>query len=531
MAHSSPAEHADRDVIKAVLPAVVQIVALQQQFFGNMASAWTGSGTIIDPSGIILTNCHVANPRAMGMPAPQADRLGVAITERSDEPPVLSYFAEILLQAPELDLAILRIVEGLDRKPIRKLNLPALKIGNSDDLELGDMLSIFGFPGIGGETVTFTSGNVAGFTSEKQIQSRRAWIKTDATIAGGNSGGTAVNSEGELVGIPTQAAAGAGITPVDARPVVDTNQDGRIDQRDTPMAIGGFINGLRPVNLARPLLQKAGINIAAGSTAAPSAAKPASSSRSTGQTRPAPQPAKPAAPKPAAPKPAAPKPAEAGATISNLAFSSRVANDGRPINPTNAITNKLRQLFVSFDFDGMRNSTQWGQVWSVNGQVVQKLEGKWEDGPRGRKVLSLSSNQGYLPDGEYHLAVTYRTQILAEGKVMVGKVVDDTDTEISGQVVDQYTGRGIEGALLIVLKPGIRANDFVQRQDKEMSFTSARTDKQGRFTFPKQLPKGNAYGLVAVARGYRDVAIDGALRISADAPEKAAINPLPLMRE
>ncbi|MEZ4513185.1 MAG: trypsin-like peptidase domain-containing protein [Chloroflexota bacterium] len=526
MSHSSPAEHADRDVIKAVLPAVVQIVALQQQLFGNMSSVWTGSGTIIDPSGIILTNCHVANPRAMGMPAPQADRLGVAITERSDEPPVLSYFAEIVVQAPELDIAVLRIVEGLDRKPIRKLNLPALQIGDSDSLELGDMLSIFGFPGIGGETVTFTSGSVAGFTSEKPIQARRAWIKTDATIAGGNSGGTAVNSDGELVGIPTQAAAGAGITPVDARPVVDTNRDGRIDQRDTPMAIGGFINGLRPVNLARPLLQKAGINITAGRAAAPAASKPAPSGRSTAPTRPATTPTK-----PTPPKPAAPKPAVAAPTISNLAFSSRVASDGRPINPTNAIVSKLRQLFVSFDFDGMRNSTLWGQVWSVNGQVVQKLEGKWEDGPRGRKVLSLSSNQGYLPDGEYHLAVTYRTQILAEGKVMVGQVVDDTDIEISGQVVDQYTGRGIEGALLIVLKPGVRANDFVQRQDKEMSLTSARTDKQGRFTLPKQLPKGNAYGLVAVARGYRDVAIDGALRISADAPEKAVINPLPLMRE
>lgn len=547
MAHSSSAQHADRDVVKAVLPAVVQIVALQQQLFGNMASAWTGSGTIVDPSGIILTNCHVANPRAMGMPTPQANKLGIAVTERSDEPPVLSYFAEIVAQSPELDLAVLRIVEGLDRKPIRKLNLPALAIGNSDELELGDMLSIFGFPGIGGETVTFTSGSVAGFTGEQQVQVRRAWIKTDATIAGGNSGGTAVNHHGELVGIPTQAAAGTGITPVDARPVVDTNRDGRVDQRDTPMAIGGFINGLRPVNLAKPLLEKAGINLASSRASAPAPRKTTPDNRGagaapSGATSPAkPATPKPATPKPAAPKPAAPKPAEtkpaeakpaeASATISNLAFSSRVARDGRPINPTNAIVDKISQLFVSFDFDAMRNGTRWGQVWSVNGQVVQKLEGKWEDGARGRKVLTLSSNQGILPDGEYHVAITYRTQILAEGKVKVGRGVDHSDIEISGQVVDQLTGRGIAEALLIVLKPGVRANDFVEQQDREMAFTSVRTDSQGRFTFPKQLPKGNAYGLVAVARGYRDAAIDGALRISTDAPEQAAMNPLPLMRE
>ena len=63
----------DRDVVPHVLPAVVQIVALRQAFAGNYAPAWTGSGTIVHPQGVILTNCHVANPQAMGMAAPPAD--------------------------------------------------------------------------------------------------------------------------------------------------------------------------------------------------------------------------------------------------------------------------------------------------------------------------------------------------------------------------------------------------------------------------------------------------------------------------
>ena len=66
--------------------AVVQVVALRQGFLGNLAPAWTGSGTIVDSSGIILTNCHVANPRAIGMPPPSADRLAIAVTQQSDEP-------------------------------------------------------------------------------------------------------------------------------------------------------------------------------------------------------------------------------------------------------------------------------------------------------------------------------------------------------------------------------------------------------------------------------------------------------------
>ena len=63
------AEHASPAVIKKTLSSVVQIVALKQGFMGGMSSAWTGSGTIVDPRGIIRTNCHVANPRAMGMSA------------------------------------------------------------------------------------------------------------------------------------------------------------------------------------------------------------------------------------------------------------------------------------------------------------------------------------------------------------------------------------------------------------------------------------------------------------------------------
>ncbi len=164
-------------------------------------------------------------------------------------------------QSPQLDLAVLQIMAGLNGRNVEALNLPYLPLGDSDALQLGDQLHIFGYPGIGGETVTFTSGSVAGFSQESGIQARRAWIKTDATIAGGNSGGAGVDKNGVLVGVPTQAAASAGVTPVDARPVVDTNRDGRVDSRDTPMAIGGFINGLRPINLVRPLLEKAGVQI------------------------------------------------------------------------------------------------------------------------------------------------------------------------------------------------------------------------------------------------------------------------------
>ena len=110
-----------RGGIGDVMQAVVQIVAMREGFMGGMTSAWTGSGTIVHPQGIILTNCHVANPRAMGMSSPPADRLGVAITEKSDRPPALSYFAEVVAYDSNLDLAVVRITHDVKGRRVRRL--------------------------------------------------------------------------------------------------------------------------------------------------------------------------------------------------------------------------------------------------------------------------------------------------------------------------------------------------------------------------------------------------------------------------
>jgi len=83
---------------------------------------------------------------------------------------------------------------------------------------------------------------------------------------------------------------------------------------------------------------------------------------------------------------------------------------------------------------------------------------------------------------------------------------------------------------VIALKPGVSVRDFLRKQSKDLAYTTARTDRQGKFTFGKQLPKGQAYGLVVVARGYRDLVVEGALRISDTAPERAMMNPIPLVK-
>ena len=497
--------------IKNCLPAVVQIVALKRGFLGNASTVWTGSGTIVDPRGFILTNCHVANPRAMGMPSPDADALGIAITTRSDEAPALTYLAEIVVQSPELDLAVLRITSQLNGSKVSTLNLPSIAIGDSDLIELADSVAIFGYPGIGGQTVTFTSGTVAGFSASNQLKVRRAWIKTDATIAGGNSGGTAINSDGELIGIPTQASAGDNITPVDARPVIDTNRDGRIDERDSIMAIGGFINGLRPVNLAKPLLRKAGVNIAAPKEEASAKIETPAPTITPSQN-------------------SAPQRTSSGIQFSPLVFSGAISKEGRPINPSEILPSGSASLFVSFQYQGMKKGAILRQVWAHNGTTIMDRNDPWTLDENGAQTLTLSNRQG-MPDGEYRLILSVEDKIVAEGSVTIGRKVEDNDTELSGTIMDVKTHRTIPDALVIILKPNVRVMDFVKVKNRNMAFTSTRTNAKGEFTFPLQLPKGQAYGLVVVARGYKDLAIEGGIQIHATAPEHATMNPIPLQPE
>lgn len=233
--------------------SVVQIGALVEME-GQESIGWTGSGTIITSDGLILTNAHVV----------LSDRfytvkdLVVFMTEAQDAPPVATYYADILQADAKLDLAVIRISSNMDGTSVdnASLNLPYVTLGDANALQLGDPLVILGYPGIGGDTITLTRGEVSGFTAEEPY-GKRAYIKTSATIAGGNSGGLAANQIGEIIGIPTQVGSGDTETYVDCRALADTNRDGVINEFDNCVPTGGFINALRPVSLAIPLISAA----------------------------------------------------------------------------------------------------------------------------------------------------------------------------------------------------------------------------------------------------------------------------------
>ena len=139
-----------------------------------------GSGVIVQSDGIVVTNHHVIA---------DADEIKVVLSDRRE------FEASLLLTDERTDIAVLKIqTEGLE--------FPTLAYGNSEGLEVGDLVLAIGNPFGVGQTVT--SGIVSGLArTSVGIADFRSFIQTDAAINPGNSGGALVDMNGTLVGINT----------------------------------------------------------------------------------------------------------------------------------------------------------------------------------------------------------------------------------------------------------------------------------------------------------------------------------------
>ncbi len=167
-----------------------------------------GSGTIVNKEGYILTNFHCVGEED-GLYNSEG-YVAIAITDDIKKNIQPQYIAQYRSGVQELDLAVVKIVADLNWNQVSAadLNLVPIKITDSDSVELGDDINILGYPGVGGETITFTAGRVSGFLDDND-DSEIDWIKTDAVVNHGNSGGTAINAKGEMIGVPTAKQVGA----------------------------------------------------------------------------------------------------------------------------------------------------------------------------------------------------------------------------------------------------------------------------------------------------------------------------------
>jgi serine protease Do len=146
-----------------------------------------GSGVIVDPSGVILTNNHVVDG---------ADEIKVTLADSRE------FDAELVGADPQSDIAVVRI-KG------KAKGLVALPFGDSSQLRLADTVLAFGNPFGVGQTVTMGIVSATG-RANLGIADYEDFIQTDAAINPGNSGGALVNVRGELVGINTAIVSRSG---------------------------------------------------------------------------------------------------------------------------------------------------------------------------------------------------------------------------------------------------------------------------------------------------------------------------------
>jgi serine protease Do len=208
-----PAQHTFAPAAEVALPAVVNISSSkvvrtpaklrrleQDPAFRQFYREWfggrvqipkerreqsLGSGVIVTPNGYILTNSHVVNG---------ATDVRVTLADKRE------FKARIIGTDPQTDVALLSIAAS---------GLPAIVVGDSSKVRLGDCVLAIGNPFGVGQTVTMGIVSATG-RGGLGIEDYEDFIQTDAAINPGNSGGALVNDRGELIGINTAIISPAG---------------------------------------------------------------------------------------------------------------------------------------------------------------------------------------------------------------------------------------------------------------------------------------------------------------------------------
>src|SRR3978361_1249924 len=187
-------------IVQRVQPAVVNVYAAKmvqnrnpllddpifRRFFGvpgqqpEQMLRSLGSGVMVDPSGLVVTNNHVIEG---------ADQVKVSLSDKRE------FEAEIVLKDSRTDLAVLRLKDTKEK-------FTTLDFANSDELMVGDIVLAIGNPFGVGQTVTH--GIISALArTQVGITDYQFFIQTDAAINPGNSGGALVDMTGRLAGINT----------------------------------------------------------------------------------------------------------------------------------------------------------------------------------------------------------------------------------------------------------------------------------------------------------------------------------------
>ena len=549
---AQPASAIDREGINKALRATVQVIVPDPEF--EMFSL--GSGTILNADGLILTNYHVVEGDRRNGLMNDDGLAGIAVAPNDLRgEAVLKYFGVVVKTDPELDLALIQIVALADdpEAPLpTNLGLSPIEFGNSDDLMIGDRINMFGYPGLGGNTPTFTGGAVAGFLDEDR-DGIYEWIKTDAELNHGNSGGLATDDEARFIGVPTAGNTdnvgkiglvrtgnlalefvnsyfpnpngnGASVSnvqfaeainrrgqPINAGVEFDVgitdlyavfDFDGFEDNK--PLTYVWYVDGFE---IARDAFQwDSGVSGTSWVSVYDDNGLPEGFTEvelifdgtpvyrggvMVGEG-------------------SAPAPISVGtASFGPIVFAENESG-GQPSGVANSFSG-LQTVYAFFDYEGMRNGTPWTTRWYLNGQEILTNDAVWDGGDSGSYYVSLYHPDG-LPAGRYGLELYVDNQLFQSGEFSVqeGGRRQVQDVSVVGYVYDRNNTRtAIEGALIVFLQPGVSIDQWIDSDFSDsMIHGTATSNRRGDFQLSARVVPGEYYGVVVLHDHYEPIAVD-----------------------
>lgn len=547
--------------------ALLATVRVAVPVAGESDTFSTGSGTILTPNGLILTNFHVMgelererlyNPDGTAYIAVNPPNLRGA--------PVWVFAAQLVRGSTTLDLAVLQVVGLLDDPdaPLPdELGLTPIPIGSSEEVLIGDEVNAIGFPSLGQSTVTFTNGTISGFLDEND-DGVFDWFKTDTNISRGNSGGLATDAAGNMIGIPTAGFSDSEtaskislIRPVDlAIPLLraatnqseSTDSDARSKGGNRNVSEGPRVSNVRfatainrngeAINPNRRFEEtdiiyavfdyadfsggaefefvwyQDGFEVFRDSDAWGESAQGSDWVNIYSDDL----------------LPdgffelellldgeslyrggfvigdAAPPQSDG---FSNIIFAEAVSDDGAPIRPGTSFSG-VDTVYAVFDVNDLANGTVWERRWYVEDEQALSQEQIWDGGDAESWWVSINHKNGLPP-------AMYRLDLLIEGEVVASaefEVTEDAAPRVQpvtviGTIVSEDNRRQpIEGATVLFIQAGIPVDAFIQEPDESVVVAAGVSDAAGDYQLDSQLIPGETYGVVVFHQDYRIVAAD-----------------------
>lgn len=533
----------------------------------------SGSGTILDAeAGMILTNYHVVGDRATGILYNDEGLTIIGVMPSNLRgSPILKYRATMLGGDPDLDLAVLQI-NGLFDDPTARLpenlGLTAIERADSDQLMIGDTLYVIGYPGLGGNTVTMSTGLVSGFLDEDNDDVFE-WIKTDAEVNRGNSGGLAVNDAWQFIGVPSagvseietagkislirtgnlalqfydavllgnagqQPASGPRVTNVTFGEAVNRNNEvitartnfaSGTNELYASFTFAGFENGQtftaiwyrdgRQVSTDTFRWREgergqswvsiyADVALSDGFYELELLLDNQSLIR-TGVT--------------------VGGQATAACRFGEITFARSISDAGAPVDPGTRF-GSTNIIYAFFSARGLTNGTPWKTIWSYEGRPVLEQEEIWDLGAATSQWVSLSHPEG-LPAGHFALELFCAGQFQQRAEFEITQRVNQAADQVTvtGIIRDRDNlRRRVGGALVLFLQPGISMNDWIAADYSDaLVLGSATSDRGGNYQLDAKVTRGTDYTVVAMHDRYHMVSQDH-FSIPADASDPYTVD-------